>query len=105
VVKIGIDPHFSYANMLCDVAWARSHGTATFLIPDGGTSASELAAKAVERDMPGLPTAVVKMFDILPAGQVCGRCTSFKDGTCVDRAMIVQPKDPGCTLFVTKSGQ
>jgi hypothetical protein len=27
VKKVGIDPHFSYANQLCGVAWARTHGT------------------------------------------------------------------------------
>ena len=33
VVKVGIDPHTSYANMLCDVAWARAHGTSMFVMP------------------------------------------------------------------------
>ena len=102
VKKVGIDPHFSYANMLCDVAWSRSHGTASFLIPEGPTSQAELAAKAVERDMPGLPTAVVKMFDTLPPGEVCGRCSSFKDGHCTDRDMMVGASDPGCALFVAR---
>lgn len=76
-------------------------GRATFIIPEGPTSAAELAAKAAERDMPGLPTQVVKMFDSpLPPGQVCGRCAAFKDGRCSDREMSVQPADPGCVLFV-----
>lgn len=101
VVKIGIDPHFSYANMLCDVAWSRSHGTATFLIPDGPTSHAELAKKAAERDMPGLPTKVVEMFETLPPGQICGRCTAFKDGHCQDRDMLVNARDAGCVLFVS----
>lgn len=103
VKKVGIDPHFSYANMLCDVAWSRAHGTATFLIPEGPTSQAELAAKAVERDMPGLPTAVVKMFDTLPPGEVCGRCSAFKEGHCADRDMMVGASDPGCALFVARS--
>lgn len=103
VHKIGIDPHYSFANMLCDVAWARSHGTAMILLPEGPTSAAELAQKAAERDMPGLPTSVVKMFDqALPPGQVCGRCASFKDGRCADRDVSVQPADPGCVLWVGK---
>ncbi len=104
VKKVGIDPHFSYANMLCDVAWSRSHGTATFLIPEGPTSAAELAAKAAERDMPGLPTAVVKMFEpTLPSGDVCGRCLAYKDGHCQDRDIAVQSGDIGCVLFVGRS--
>lgn len=104
VKKIGIDPHFSYANMLCDVAWSRAHGNATFLIPQGPTSAQELAKKAVERDMPGLPTHVVNMFEpTLPPGDVCGRCTAFKDGRCTERAVMVNAADIGCGLFVGKS--
>ena len=102
VHKIGIDPHYAFANMLCDVAWARSHGTAMILMPDSGTSHAELAAKAAERDMPGLPTSVVSMFETLPPGQVCGRCTAFKEGRCMDRDMLVQAKDAGCVLFVRK---
>ena len=102
VHKIGIDPHYAFANMLCDVAWARSHGTAMILLPEGETSAAELAAKAAQRDMPGLPSAVTKMMeDVLPPGQVCGRCASFKDGRCADRGDIMVGKtDPGCILFV-----
>ena len=34
VKKVGIDPHHAFANMLCDVAWARAHGTATFILTD-----------------------------------------------------------------------
>lgn len=103
VRKIGIDPHFSYANMLCDVAWSRSHGNATFLIPQGQTSAQEMAKKAVERDMPGLPSQVMKMFETpLPAGDVCGRCSAFKDGRCMERDVMVRPVDIGCALFVAK---
>lgn len=74
-------------------------GRATFIFPEGQTSAAELAAKAAEREMPGLPTAVVKMFDSLPPGQVCGRCASFKNGLCTDRDMQVRPADPGCALW------
>jgi hypothetical protein len=103
VKKVGIDPHFSYANMLCDVAWARSHGTATFIIPDGTSSAAESAAKAAERDMPGLPSAVVQMFDTLPTGQVCGRCAAFDAGLCTERQLQVSAKDAGCVLFVGKA--
>lgn len=102
VKKIGIDPHFSYANMLCDVAWSRAHGTATFIFPEGKPSEQEKADLAAKRDMPGLPTNVVTMMEVLPAGEVCGKCVSFdKDsGVCLERRMVVKAKDPGCPLFV-----
>lgn len=101
VKKVGIDPHFSYANMLCDVAWSRSHGTATFIIPEGGSVQKELKSKAEAMNMHGLPTAVAGMMEELPAG-VCGRCSAFdpETGMCEDRQLQVGPKDVACVLFV-----
>lgn len=104
VKKVGIDPHFSYANMLCDVAWSRSHGTATFIIPEGGCVQKELKSKAEAMNMHGLPTAVAGMMEELPAG-VCGRCSAFdpETGMCEDRQLQVGPKDVACVLFVGRS--
>lgn len=104
VKKVGIDPHFSYANMLCDVAWSRSHGTATFLIPDGVNKEVELRTKAEKMEMHGLPTTVAGMMEELPAG-VCGRCTAYnpETGTCEDRQLKVGERDTACVLFVGKS--
>ena len=103
VKKVGIDPHFSYANMLCDVAWSRAHGTATFIIPEGGSVQKELNSKAEAMNMHGLPTAVAGMMEELPAG-VCGRCSAFdpETGMCEDRQLTVGPKDVACVLFVGK---
>lgn len=103
VKKVGIDPHFSYANMLCDVAWSRSHGTATFLIPEGGSHVAEMRSKAEAMNMHGLPTAVAGMMEELPAG-VCGRCSAFdpETGMCEDRQLQVGPRDVACVLFVAK---
>jgi len=105
VVKVGIDPHFSYANMLTDVAWARSHGTATFIIPEGGSEVLEMRDKAEQMNMHGLPTAVAKMIEDMPAGDVCGRCSAFdaEAGMCEDRGLRVGPKDPKCVLFVARA--
>ena len=103
VKKVGIDPHFSYANMLCDVAWARSHGTATFIIPQGGSVQQELKSKAEAMNMHGLPTAVAGMMEALPDG-VCGRCSAFDSaaGMCTDRQLEVGPRDVSCVLFVKR---
>lgn len=97
VVKIGIDPHFSYAFMLLNVAWARSHGTTMFLTPDD-TNGREGRAAAVEKQMPGLPSGVLDMLHL--SGDVCGRCTSFDGGVCAERGFIVAATDPGCPVFV-----
>lgn len=106
VKKIGIDPHFSYANMLCDVAWARAHGTSSFILPPAD-SKQEAVVKAENLNMPGLPVHVVKMIDSLPQGMVCGRCSAFDDGVgeragqgmCRERRVMVQGSDPGCQMF------
>lgn len=103
VKKVGIDPHFSYANMLCDVAWSRSHGTATFIVPEGGGVQQELKDKAASMGMHGLPTAVAGMLEGLPEG-VCGRCSARNQetGMCDDRQLVVGPRDPSCVLFVRR---
>lgn len=100
VVKVGIDPHFSYANMLCDVAWARAHGTSTFIMPAekpvGDTQ------QKIKEAMPGVPEGVIKMVEDLPPGEICGNCVSFnaESGLCEERNMIVRARDPGCALFI-----
>jgi hypothetical protein len=99
VVKIGIDPHFSFANMLCDVAWARSYGTVSFILPPTGADVSTYR-EAVEQAMPGLPDGVLRALDI-PEGEVCGRCTAFESGRCVARGFIVREVDHGCHEFVS----
>lgn len=101
VMKVGIDPHFSYANMLCDVAWARAHGTSTFILPAVDKDLTPVQ-EAVAEAMPGLPEGVLKMLDDLPAGDVCGRCAAFdrETGRCEERGVLVRPPDPGCSLFL-----
>lgn len=100
VKKIGIDPHFSYANMLCDVAWARAHGTSSFILPDAPRANEQ--RQAVEQAMPGLPSGVLAMLDPVPDGEYCGRCAALDPETsrCGERHMLVRPKDPGCAFFV-----
>jgi hypothetical protein len=104
VKKVGIDPHFSYANMLCDVAWSRAHGTSTFILPQAPGKA-EAVDKAEKLNMHGLPTNVAAMIQELPEGEVCGRCSAFnaETGMCEERSLVVKAVDPGCMLFVAKS--
>ncbi len=106
VKKVGLDPHFSYANQLCDVAWARAYGTATFILPDMGDVVTEQRQRAEKMEMHGLPTHVVAMLDDLPAG-VCGRCSAYPhgdgdppaSGLCSERNITVDAKDPACPFF------
>lgn len=101
VKKIGIDPHFSYANMLADVAWARAHGTGFFILPDQKEQTP--TAQKVAEKMPGLPKHVLNMMDHAPAG-TCGRCSGMdaEAGNCTVRGLKVAARDPACPLFVAR---
>lgn len=103
VKKVGIDPHFSYANMLCDVAWARSHGTAMFIIPEEPQLND--VQKALQEALPGLPASVIDMVQQVPKDMVCGRCVSFNPdlGVCQENGFLVGEKMPGCDMFVAMS--
>lgn len=109
VLKIGIDPHFSFANMLCDVAWARSYGTGQFILPTGGSDFQEKREEAAKRDMPGLPVGVANMLvegaakvHATARGEVCGNCEAFEKATnrCRERNFTVTASDPGCPIYV-----
>lgn len=105
VKKIGIDPHFSYANMLCDVAWSRAHGTSTFILPEPDMTKTQAREAAERMNVPGLPAAVVNMVkaDATNGGaEVCGTCTAYdaEAGLCTERGLRVGPKDAKCILFV-----
>lgn len=104
VLKVGIDPHASYANMLCDVAWARAHGTSSFILPD--TTPEKREAPVSPKDVVQTsPLAVLKHaqegLKQIPAGEVCGRCTAFdkEKSFCRERFLTVAAKDPGCLVF------
>jgi hypothetical protein len=108
VKKIGIDPHFSYSLQLAGVAWARAHGTASFILPQEKTVDEERREAALAANMPGMPAHVMAAME-KAVGGTCGACTAFPmndDGTmpprgvCGERGCIVQASDPGCDMFV-----
>jgi hypothetical protein len=103
VQKVGIDPHFSYANMLCDVAWARNHGTGYMLLPKPPSNNADTPhGEKVQAAFPGLPVQIIKMIDAATPVGTCGACYSFKDGQCTERGLRVGQRDPGCDLYITK---
>lgn len=101
VKKIGIDPHFSYANMLADVAWARAHGTSTFLLPETSGVKPEEVRRAEDMNLHGMPKHVIASMQVPASGVVCGRCTAFDAvrSMCGERGLLVQAIDPGCAVF------
>lgn len=99
VRKIGIDPHFSYALMLCDVAWSRAHGTSTFMLPTAPVM-GEMQAK-VAAAMPGLPQHVLNAIEDI-SGDVCGKCEAFDPDAsrCKERRLTVRAADPACPVYL-----
>lgn len=95
VVKVGIDPHFSYAFMMLNVAFARAHGTSTFIMPDAPSSAP------VVEHMPGLPDHVASVI-LTQEGDVCGRCSAYlpESGRCSERNVLVREADVACAFFM-----
>lgn len=100
VKKVGIDPHFSYANMLCDVAWARSHGTATFIIPSGPEVDSMNKREELLRNSAvDLPDAVVEMLVHEKPADTCGGCAGYQDGVCMTHGYRVREDAIICDFF------
>lgn len=68
----------------------------------GGEQSLNDRQKSVAASMPGLPGGVMQVLGDLPAGEICGRCYNFDQaaGHCGTRNFIVQPKDPGCHIFI-----
>lgn len=99
VVKVGIDPHTSYANMLCDVAWARAYGTNTFILPDTSKPETPSVQKVLEEYSPTLHESIQEV--LAAPTTTCGRCISFSGGRCAERdGILVKERDHGCTLFL-----
>lgn len=105
VRKVGLDPHFAFANMLCDVAWSRLHGTTMMILNDqpGRPTQEGDLARVVEKQMPGLPAHVLGMLD-QPKPGTCGACEAYREGgACSARGLVVGQDDPACVMFVAKS--
>ena len=94
VVKVGIDPHFSYCLMMLNAAWARAHGTSTFLIPKGKPMDTVLVG------LEGLPNELATVI-IEQHENRCGSCFNFVDekGLCKLRNLIVKPTDYACDYY------
>lgn len=100
VQKVGIDPHFSFANMLCDVAWARSYGTSTFYFPEAPKESP--MQETIRDSLPGVPGHVIRLVEDRVQGQTCGGCESFDPHarSCRERGCMVAAGDPGCDIFL-----
>jgi hypothetical protein len=105
VIKIGADPHHSYAWMCASVAWARVHGSTTWILPGEAAVAREKEpiAVTVERNNPGLPKGILALMDDGPIS-VCGKCQEFDAGArlCTLRNLSGAASDPSCDFFARR---
>jgi hypothetical protein len=101
VKKLDLDPHFSYANMLCDIAWSRDAGGTTFIPPAGMEPPRVVEQPQAGRvlDDPSMPAGVRALVTPPPPG-TCGACASFTDGMCSARRLRVRADDPECPLYI-----
>lgn len=103
VRKIGIDPHFSYANMLCDVAWSRAHGTTLMMIPPVSESAMvnpvDDARVLVNRLPAAQASKVIEVLSTGPARGTCGTCAARMGDQCTERGFTVQTTDMACDIY------
>jgi len=102
VKKVGIDPHFSYANMLCDVAWSRAHGTSTFILPQ----VQQAPTRPLSPTDIQVPEEIVSVLEQLEVSreEICRCCASFDPdtGMCNENGYKVRPADPGCWAFIAR---
>lgn len=106
VKKVGIDPHYSYANMLCDVAWARAYGTTTFILPsatDVMEATKEARSRAETADLlqaQGLPAELAAALATPAQPGTCGACSHFDgQGQCNLRGLITGARERACVMF------
>lgn len=101
VVKVGIDPHTSYANMLADVAWARAYGTSTFILPEPDKPKETSVQAVLERYTPALQQAIM---EVKGDGTSCDTCSGYDEsrGVCTERNFIkVKARDQGCDIWAS----
>ena len=97
VVKVGMDPHFSYCLMMLNVAYARVYGTTSFLIPE-----LKMADKTL-KGYEGLPVGVTRAITENLENR-CGGCENFdsEKTLCTYRRLLVRPRDHGCDYYIGK---
>ncbi len=106
VKKIGIDPHFAFANMLCDVAWTRAYGTSRMLWGNarGKDEDSEPAKPSPFRQQ---IAEFYPELDFLMHHQstlTCGDCANFDRDRdwCTYRNFGVKAEQPQCEMYIPR---
>jgi hypothetical protein len=108
VIKLGLDPHFSFSLLALCAGWFRAHGTGTIILPSAEPPGLEaVRAQRLAEALPGLPTGLIDVMVSSPPG-TCGRCSSFEPqgmgGRCRERGYQTAPRELACQLFIARRG-
>ena len=100
VRKVGVDPHFAYANMLADVAWARDPRMTRMLF-EPTVRVLELPSVPSSPEQQQLEDAMPWLFDRPDPSLNCGNCTQFDPARnrCILRNFDVKPETPPCDFY------
>jgi hypothetical protein len=109
VKKISIDPHFAFANMLCDVAWVRAYGTSRMLFADpvdAGEDPSPKRRSPMRQQIADLYPELDFIMNHSP-GLTCGDCEHFnRDRShCTYRNLGVEAKQVQCDFLIPRSSE
>jgi hypothetical protein len=99
VRKVGIDPHFAYANMLCDVAWVREGPRVEIWFPPEIDSPAERPRDPYrEQIMAAFPELGIEYDPDL----CCRTCVNFapEKRLCRYRDLLVEPHQPMCDAYI-----
>jgi hypothetical protein len=101
VRKVGVDPHFAFANMLSDVALSRVVHTG-FMLGAGPCESDDEPRKAVNPMMQQIHAAFPYMEDSPDPDFTCGTCTEYvpEEGRCGARLFRVKPEELACPFYV-----
>jgi hypothetical protein len=110
VVKVGMDPHFAYAWMLCMVAWIRVGTTVELLAVEDAMRTLTHRTPQPSSDLDQVKAAFPQYFMELNSELRCGNCANFDPeggtgagpgfGYCRLRNFFVQPTDLRCDFHI-----
>jgi len=109
VKKVGIDPHFAFANMLCDVAWTRAYGTTRILFGsavDENEDSGPVERSPISQQIAELYPQLDFLMNHRPA-LTCADCAHFAPDRkwCTYRRLEVGAGQPQCEIFVPRSDE
>jgi hypothetical protein len=101
VRKIGSDPHFAYANMLCDVGWVREGRRVEIWAPD---DVGSQPARPRDPYQEQIHAAFPEFFIEHNRDLCCGTCVNYvaEQGLCRYRNQLVKPQLPMCEAYIPR---